>query len=139
MAKRHLKQPKAKLVGKKVQVRDTGGVNTNARCPDFCFHYTQKGFTVEDCDKDAKVALISALWERSRMTWMEIMNTDHKGAGAETIPIGQLKKRLPVVVTDDVRKVYALRFGQKRRLVGFRVESVFHIVWVDPKHAVYDG
>ena len=126
--------------GAKLKTRDVNEVDNNSRCPDFCFHYTStSGYSVEDCDAEAKIALIDALWQRSRMTWAEIMNARRQGLGSEKIPRHALRVGIPSGITDDVTVFLVLRFGAARRLIGFRERSVFHIVWVDPKHAVYSG
>jgi len=33
--------------------------------------------------------------------------------------------------------IYRFRLGNRRRLWGFRIVSVFHILWYDPEHNVY--
>lgn len=124
--------------GPKLKAHGTTDADHNSRCPDFCFHYTStSGFSVEDCDAKAKIALIDALWQRSRMTWAEITNAPRQGLGTEKIPRHALRVGIPAGITDDVNVFLVLRFGAARRLIGFRERSVFHVVWVDPKHAVY--
>ena len=126
--------------GRTLKAHGISDTDHNSRCPDFCFHYTStSGYSVEDCDAEAKIALIDALWQRSRMTWAEITNAPRQGLGTEKIPRHALKVGIPRGITEDVTVFLVLRFGAARRLIGFRERSVFHIVWVDPKHAVYSG
>ena len=122
--------------GPRLEAHEASEANPNARCPDFCFHYTVNGFTVADCDNDAKIALIDAIWERSRLTWAQITTAWRAGMGTEQIPRYRLQESVPPGITDDVTFL-ALRFGSPRRLIGFRRHSVFHIVWVDPRGLVY--
>ena len=64
--KRLRRRSDAVTQGPKIKAHGTTDADHNSRCPDFCFHYTStSGYSVEDCDAQAKIALIDALWKDS--------------------------------------------------------------------------
>lgn len=58
--------------------------------------------------------------------------------GTETISRESINPAIPRHVTPDVR-ILSWRFGGGARIIGYREDQVFHIVWVDPNHNVYEG
>jgi hypothetical protein len=74
----------------------------------------------------------------SRMSWQTIKQAPAKGLGAESVPRYRIKRPLPASVTDDVGFFYALHYVGKKRFIGYRIEQVFYILWVDHTFKVYD-
>lgn len=136
MAKKPRARKDAVSGGKRVKKPEPSESNPDFRCPDFCFHHTVPGYTVEGCSDQDKIALIEAIWKRSRLTWIEIRMRSRTQLGTEKIHPSSIRKAIPSGITED-SYFLALRFGQAQRIVGYREGSVFHIVWVDPKHEVY--
>ncbi len=66
------------------------------------------------------------------------MSAPRQGLGTETIPQLGINETIPEHITPDVR-ILSSRFGQRARLIGYRSDEVFHIIWIDPKHKVYQG
>ena len=102
----------------------------------FAFPYTVKGFSIEDCDPAEMLALMKNLAQRSQMTWQQMQDAPHTGAGTEKIAPGQISA-IPAGVPED--NLLVLRTGKRGRVVGYRDGDVFVVVWVDPKHKLYDG
>ncbi len=56
--------------------------------------------------------------------------------GTETIARDSIIPAIPSYITDDIR-LLSWRFGGGARMIGYREDQVFHLVWVDPNHGVY--
>ena len=95
------------------------------------------GFGFPDCDRNELLDLLDAFRLRSRMTWAEMISAPRTGLGTETIGRHHIRA-IPADVTEDVN-LLALRTGRRGRVVGYRRDSVFVVVWVDPKHRLYRG
>ncbi len=108
--------------------------------PIFSFKYLVSGYGVNDCnDKQAKSDLLGKLYVMSQKTWTDLEIGNHKsGAGFEKIPRKQFKTSLPVVVTEDIDKLYSMRFNSlSSRLIGFRSSHIFHITHIDTNLSSY--
>lgn len=105
--------------------------------PSFSFHHTVNKYTMEDCDKDEKALILSAMWRASRRTWLEFFAAG-KVSGLETIPSTALKKPLPTGVS-GADKVLVFRFRKKGRVIGYKSGGVFEVIWLDANHEIYDG
>jgi len=58
--------------------------------------------------------------------------------GYETIPRNSIKRILPSHITDDV-PIYCFRLSRRGRFLGYRRCSIFYMIWIDPKHELYEG
>jgi hypothetical protein len=112
--------------------------STNHLNPHFSFYQLEAGYCVSDCQADHKAALADRLQELSQLTWGEILQAPRKGFGTETIAADSIRPRVPQLITPDVRFL-SMYFGKGARLVGYRDDQVFHVVWIDPHHKVYNG
>lgn len=113
------------------------GRSTNGSLVSFAFPYEVRGFCFPDCDRNELLDLLDAFRLRSRMTWAELISAPRTGLGTETIGRGAIRA-IPPDITGDVN-LLALRTGRRGRVVGYRRDSVFVVVWVDPKHRLYSG
>ncbi len=118
--------------------RETPRQSTNDLCPVFGFCYLASGFRISDCQQPAKAALADKLQELSQLTWSQIVQAPRTGMGTETIARDSVVPAIPPSVTPDVR-LLSWRFGGGSRIIGYREDQVFHVVWVDPNHSVYAG
>ncbi len=74
----------------------------------------------------------------SHMTWRMIRQAPRTGIGTEKIGRGSIHHGIPASVTDDVGSFFALHYQGKKRFVGYKVDKVFYILWVDHDFGVYD-
>lgn len=74
----------------------------------------------------------------SRMPWSEIRQAPSKGLGAEQIPRDRIRLSIPGSVTEDVTFFYSLHYSGKKRFIGYRIDRIFYILWIDYKFSVYD-
>lgn len=112
-------------------------VDSSTQSPVFCLHYLDNDYGLSQCEKVFKVSLIHKLHELSQLTWNQITNTHRHGLGLEKIPYEQIKGRMPTHITDD-QEFIAIRFHQLKPVVGYRIERIFHIVWLDYNMTLYD-
>lgn len=112
-------------------------VDSSTQSPVFCLHYLDKDYGLSQCEKDLKISLIQKLYELSQLTWNQITFTHRHGLGLETISYEQIKGRMPTHITNDQRFI-AIRFHQLKPAVGYRIERIFHIVWLDYNMTLYD-
>ena len=112
-------------------------VDSSTLPPVFCLHYLDRDYGLSQCERVLKVSLIDKLYELSQLTWNQIINTHRHGLGLEKIPYGQIKGRMPTHITND-QDFIAIRFHQLKPVVGYRMERIFHIVWLDYNMTLYD-
>jgi len=107
--------------------------------PIFCFKHLLGGYSLKDCDKDAKAHLLDKIEMMTQKTWNDLFISDHySGAGFETIPTKQFSTSMPLIVTQDVDKLYVIRFnGKSHRLIGMRSGHIFHITHIDLNLSAY--
>ena len=116
----------------------SGGVeNPQALPPIFSLADMQRGYCVDDCDKEHQAAFARALWDRAQMTWLDITVARRHGLGIEEIPRSSFKVAIPRHITPDVDFI-ALRFHGKAPMVGYRDGRIFHVLWLDHDFGVYD-
>jgi hypothetical protein len=111
--------------------------NPQALPPLFSLADMQAGYCVSDCDREHQAGFAVALWERSKMTWLEITLAPRHGLGIEQINRTALKQPIPRKITPDVDFI-ALRFHGNAPMVGYRDGRIFHILWLDHDLSVYD-
>lgn len=66
------------------------------------------------------------------------MQARREGMGTETIAHGSIIPAVPQHIPPDVR-LLSWRFGEGARIIGYREDEAFQVVWVDPNHRVYRG
>ncbi len=71
------------------------------------------------------------------MTWNEIICAQRHGMGFETISRDEIRRPMPAHITDDTT-IIAFRFSGMKPMVGYRSQSMFHIVWFDRAFTLYD-
>jgi hypothetical protein len=55
----------------------------------------------------------------------------------EGIPNREARDRLEAIGLADQTQISRLRLGGRKRLYGFRLGNVFHVVWWDPRHEIW--
>jgi len=141
MDRRH--PPKQKLKGGKLnegQIKVADSVNARKiDYPIFCFKHLMSGYKLDDCSLEQKAYFISKLVKMAQQTWQTLMTSDHKsGAGFELIPKEQMKVTFPSIITEDVQKIYVMRFnGDNYRILGNRSDEVYHITHIDVNLSAY--
>lgn len=123
--------------GQRIKLHTAAPEDSNSHPPHFSFRYMSAGYTVVDCEDSEKASFVDALWRRSQLSWVDLMNSRHQGLGSEKIPRQALRKPIPSGITDDVTFL-AFRVRDLVRMIGFRDQATFHVVWLDTDGSVYD-
>jgi hypothetical protein len=100
----------------------------------FAFHQTQPGYGVPDLADEEKIAFLNAMNTRSQMTWNQ-MHLDPRGLGVHAIPLYRFRVPFPASLKDQT--ILSTKCGGLRRLIGYRVNATFCVVWFDPYGNAY--
>lgn len=122
------------------QIRVADSVNApKLDYPVFCFKHLINGYKLDICTNEQKSFFVSKLVKMAQQTWQTLMTADHKsGAGFELLPKSQIKGTLPSIITEDVSKVYVMRFnGTSYRMIGHRSDEIYHITHIDVNLSAY--
>lgn len=119
--------------------------------PHFCFRYADrasKNVWAFLPDQDDAPALFNFICEMAQLTWSEIerqttgnkkRHRRHHSHPTETID-PDAQKDIQRIHLDEIfgETMFRFRVAGEKRLWGFRSGHVFHVVWWDPGHKVYD-
>lgn len=120
--------------GKKLKAPQTEVVSSNQQYPVFSFKHLQDQYGITSCNA---VACVLQLRQVSQLTWGQWMQCPREGMGFEKIDRASINPEIPQAITNDVKHFLSFRFTDGR-VIGFRDETIFYIVWTDGKFAVYD-
>jgi hypothetical protein len=139
-ASKKIKSPEIKKQGKNIGLSTSAEVESiENKHPIFCFRYINKTFSIKDCTTDEKVSLVETLEELSHLTWNELQLSPKHGKGSEKIDISSIKTELPFEFKNrGVKHLLAFRFHGKAPFVGYRLQSVFHIFFIDRGYKLYN-
>lgn len=90
--------------------------------------------TAGDQRSQAEFAL--ALRKRADLTWSQLRQVPHETLGYERMPRDQIRAPIPPFFAEDETPI-VFRIADRGRIVGFRQDAVFHVVWVDMKFELY--
>ena len=107
--------------------------------PLFSFKYLQEDSIGAHTKRGGKAYydLLMRLKKLSELGWKEIRIAPRHGFGMEKIPRNQIipQKPLPPFITPDVEALHVLRSkGDNTALVGWQMEKVFYIFYIELKH-----
>jgi hypothetical protein len=112
-------------------------VSNDKKRPLFSLEHMQQTYSVKTCQVNDRAALASKLYEMSQLSWGELKQAPRHGQGFEHIPQNSIKAPMPKVLTSDIR-LMVFRFSGKKPMVGYRVEEVFYLLWLDHNFTLYD-
>ncbi|HLO48869.1 MAG TPA: hypothetical protein VK211_10685 [Kamptonema sp.] len=113
--------------------------STDEEHPSFRFTYADKNrWLLSDWTSQEINELIEGLKKIEKYTWGQIKGHGSKKRG-ESVGTGYklINKHptLPENVPEDVR-LSEMRIDEKKRIFGFRLKSVYYIIWFDRNHEV---
>ena len=105
--------------------------------PIFSFKYLYNN-SIDSCN-DSKFFfdLLMRLKKLSELGWNEIRKSQRHSFGMEKIPISSMipKPEYPPFITPDVTDFNVFRSnGNNTGLVGFQIEKIFHVFFIETKH-----
>jgi hypothetical protein len=104
--------------------------------PVFCLRNLQAGYDIDDLQADDQRHFIKRLRHLSKMEWSAVMSAPRHGAGKENISRAALRVAVPPSIDRDA-VLWALRYSQRKAMVGWRKGDVFHVIWIDHNFSVY--
>jgi hypothetical protein len=113
----------------------------DAGYPIFCFKYLHPNYNFDNCKKDHKIlkGFIDRIRMLSSMNWRDIQFTGRTASGSEKIARKSIKVSIPPVITQDVDSFISFYFaGTRGRMIGWREQSILHVLYLDPDFKVYD-
>lgn len=113
-------------------------VSTDPQTPIFSLQHLSGEYCLSHCTKEEKAAFADTLHKLGRMTWSEIARAPRQGSGSEIIPRDSIGARtLPAEATEDVQ-LRAFRFYGKAPMVGYRIDRIFTVLFLDRDFTLYD-
>lgn len=93
---------------------------------------------MHNCSLDQLHAFTEQLRMLSAMTWQDVTQSSRHGLGSEKIQRKQLKCPEFPTLSPDVDFVLAFRYSGKLPMLGHRVGSILHLLWVDHDYSAYE-
>jgi hypothetical protein len=110
---------------------------TDQERPIFSFYMLQPKFDIRSCNETEKARLADRIHRLSELTWEKLRNAPKLGLGYEKISRNSINVAIPSHITEDVN-IISFRCWGKAPMIGYRQGQTLHIIWLDPKFAVYD-
>jgi hypothetical protein len=111
--------------------------DTNGQRPRFCLGSLHPDYSVGALSTEQRAALATALWERSSMTWQQIMLANKHGHGTEKISENAIRAGVPEPFAGST--FLAMRYQGNLPMVGVREGRVFQILWIERAYGdLYD-
>lgn len=146
MAKRGPKAHRSKLPQK--QAKATPEPSSQNQRPVFCFQYVDRASRNEwvfDPSDEHAGAVLKFLCRMAELTWAQI---EGQKSGGHKRHHDQPISSMDPEAAKDIRRckldetfgdeMFRFRLTGVRRLWGFRDGRIFHVVWWDPNHKVYE-
>ena len=141
--KRKIAKPVQKIRAKQIPesavTRSTPSQSSDADYPSFRFTYADKNrWTLSNWTATEINDLIAGFRKIEQYSWAQIKSHGSKRAGGSVGTGYKLISHPPVLpenVPEDA-KLSEMRLDKKKRLFGFRINSVYYLVWFDRDHSV---
>ena len=106
--------------------------------PIFCLHYIANNkYSLANCTRDERAACMNTMRILSQFSWQYIESNHVKGChiikNKDSISV---TKPEPSPMSPEL-PVIAFEFGDNKKMVGYRRECVFHIIWLDRDFSLY--
>jgi len=113
-------------------------VNTDNEKPSFRFTYADKNrWTLSDWTPSEIKDLIEGLKKIEKYTWGQIKSHGSKNRG-QSVGTGYKLINDPPPLPPELQNkdITEMRIDRTKRIFGFRVNSIYYIVWFDRNHSV---
>ena len=135
--KKPSQQKKVRQISENAIAQLTG--STDEEHPSFRFTYADKNrWLLSDWTSSEINDLIAGLQKIEKYTWAQIKGHGSKKRG-ESVGTGykliSSHPPMPDNIPEDA-KLSEMRIDEKKRIFGFRIDSVYYIIWFDRDHSV---
>ena len=135
--KKPSQQKTVRQISEKAVAKLTG--STDEEHPSFRFTYADKNrWLLSDWTSSEINDLIAGLQKIEKYTWAQIKGHGSKKRG-ESVGTGYKLISSHPLMPDNIpedAKLSEMRIDEKKRIFGFRVDSVYYIIWFDRDHSV---
>ncbi len=110
-------------------------IDYNLCKPIFSFELLQDGFNFKNRKKLQNEHFKTFLYKietLSNLTWLDIIRLPREN-GMENI---KLKIQTPNFITDDIQ-LKSIRFGKLERMIGYKMDNVFYLLYIDIDGSCY--
>ena len=112
-------------------------IDYNLCKPIFSFEFLQDGFNFKNRKKLQNEHFKTFLYKietLSNLTWLDIIRLPREN-GMENI---KLKIQTPNFITDDIQ-LKSIRFGKLERMIGYKMDNVFYLLYIDIDGSCYSN
>lgn len=131
-----LKKPKAE--GSKRLQPAPEVPSSNKQKPLFSFRFIEQDFCTCKTKQDDNGKIWTKIEGLSQhLAWEDIQKQPREKWGTEIIPRTIIKKQVPTNVPDSV-EILAFHTNGYARIIGYRSERIFYVLWLDCNGDIYD-
>jgi hypothetical protein len=125
--------------GPRLRIADKADEPPDQQPPLFSLRYLdRRTYSLAACQQREKAAFADTLDRLSQLPWRELRLSPRHGLGYEQIPRHAIRAPIPAHVTEDVQRFIAFRFFGQAPMVGYRVQAIFYLLWLDRTFTLYD-
>jgi len=136
--RRRLRRPPP-TQGPRLRVPDTTDEPPDQQPPLFSLRYLDRGrYGLTVCQQRERAVFADTLDRLSQRSWSELRLSPRHGLGYEQIPRHAIRVPLPSHLTEDVQRFIAFRCAGNAPMVGYRVQTIFYLLWLDRDFTLYD-
>ena len=100
-------------------------------------------YCLSACNADQLRSVANTLRVMTTLSWQEIYRSARKGVGKSGLawtPYHDraIRRPRPDTIPAEV-KLAGIRVSEKFRILGYRLEDTFYVIWFDPSHKLVDG
>lgn len=137
MTPKKTRQP-AQQVGSIVKTPDAPRLSTNDQHPLLCLEHNANEYGVVECETDEQAAFAQWIHRISQFTWGELALKKYDHYGYKQIDSDAIRILPPASAAARLDKYMVFRFQNgDGRVIGYRRDRVFHVLWVDAKLRLY--
>ena len=104
--------------------------------PIFCLHYLDTRYCLTKCNQVERASFANTIRILSKSSWNEIFTKRIEGYEKILNKKSINKGNLPSCIPKDA-SIIGFHFHDKKSMLGFRRDCIFHIIWFDPKFKLY--
>lgn len=106
--------------------------------PSISFRFIQNGWGTGQLTDKQRQQLLHKWEQRCAITWKDLGQHPKHGLGSEFLPVAKIKPQIPPQFQGQDR-VRVYRHEGNGALAGFKVDSIFYILWIEAKFGdLYD-
>lgn len=109
-------------------------VGSDQQHPNFSFrHVDTNNYLLQDWEKDEIKQLVKRLILLEQLTWHGVKT--HGGLRWKTLDTSSLRCAIPANIPEE-QTIAEFRVSQRMRVMGYRQDRTFYLVWFDRNHEV---